>query len=873
MTLVAEPREQEPIMTLARDSRIDAFRGLALVCILVDHIPGNLLAGFTLQNFGFADAAEVLVLLAGISASAGAAARTTNPENAISLPAWALRRATKLYLAHIAVVITTLAAYALVARAFRNDALAAYANLDLLEDAHWRSLFQLLTLQLQPDYLNILPLYVCFILALPLLDCLVRWRPLVALAMSAALWFVAGHSTLNLPSLIHPTGWYFNPFAWQLLFTIGLAAWACRDKVHNWISQPLVRTAASVIVVVAVLAKAPWTQIPALSHLQFDMSWLVDQTSKTNLAWPRLLNVLALAILAYSRVSAHSLHLDGKAGRWLRLLGRHALPVYVAASLFDALTTIARLSGARGIVYQVSTNALGLTLLTLVAYALHVLAARGRVRTKLRAADFDAMGAAAWRAPALAMLVVTAVWSLNGLAEASTANAIRTPPARDAANRQANTVALGSLAGLATGAGVAGFARRRRRRTQAKLLPSAEAAALQILATASHEMRTHLAAIASASELMIEQPEAAAARARDVARSAEVLIEIATNTLNLARLDREQPRLTYAPFDLRQMLSETLDMMRIRAAARHLGLELDYGTDLPTRVVGTEVMLRQIVVNLVANAIKFTASGRVTIRVSGIASTEAAHLQIAIRDTGCGIPAEQQASIFKPFIQLDATAPDARGGLGLGLAISQRLADLLGSEITVDSRPGIGSTFAISLEFAIDRTTPAGTPTLVAVPERTVARRILIADDVETNRRLVAAMLAVEGTEVVLTSSGEEAVERTLSFVPDVILMDVSMPDMDGFEATRRIRHAERAAGRTPTPIIALTAHAMRGDKSRCLAAGMDDYLTKPVRKAALRESVERWSKVKHGAPRPEATYTGPERRQRQSAATETPVQ
>lgn len=765
-------------MTHGRDGRIDAFRGLALVFILIDHIPGNVLAGFTLQNLAFADAAEVLVLLAGISAAAGAARRVRNGA-ASSLVSWSLQRAAKLYLAHIAIVTITLAAFAAAALASRNGALMAVFERDILSVGAAQAVIGLLTLQFQPDYLNILPLYICFIAALPQLMAGVKRAPAATLTASAVLWWITGNTGINLPSTTHATGWYFNPLAWQLLFVVGLVGWTYREQIHTWITSPFVRNVATVVAIAALCAKAPWAQLPAFAHLQFDMGWLVDPASKTILALPRLINILALAVLVYSVVPASSKWLERRAGSWLGLLGRHALPVYLTSALFDAFTTVSRLAGARGAIYQVIANSLGLALVTALAYALE-----RRAKTT------------------------------------------RTDVGR----------------------------------------PSAEAQALQIIATASHEMRTHLAAIASASQLMLEQSTSTTENARTIAKSAETLIEIATNTLNLARLDKEQTRLSFAPFDLRQLVQDVIDVERSTAEAKGLTLGLDYAEDLPRRVVGSAGPLYQIIANLVSNAIKFTASGRVTIRVSGIAAAGKAHVQIAVEDTGPGIAPADQSRIFDSFVQIDQPRGESLGGLGLGLAISQRLANLMGTKINVDSRPGIGSTFSLALDLPIDRrdaeSRDAPIPTPLVLP-----RRILIADDVETNRRLVAAMLADPGCEIRLAANGEEAVAAALAFEPEVILMDVSMPDLDGYEVTRRIRAAESEAHRAVTPIIALTAHAMRGDKDRCLAAGMDDYVTKPIRKAALREIVGKWGAVKKGAPRPSTSYQGPERRARALAS------
>jgi CheY-like chemotaxis protein len=278
----------------------------------------------------------------------------------------------------------------------------------------------------------------------------------------------------------------------------------------------------------------------------------------------------------------------------------------------------------------------------------------------------------------------------------------------------------------------------------------------------------------------------------------------------------------------------------LKITARDKGIELvsRVAPDVPPVVVGDPVRIKQILTNLVGNAVKFTARGSVTVDLAVDRRIEAsAVLHFRVIDTGIGIPADKQAAIFEPFRQGDGSMTRRFGGTGLGLTIASTLATLMGGRIRLESRPGAGSTFHVSLPVGISRAEVAAP---AAARPASVARsaRILIAEDNLVNQRVAAGLLTKRGHDVTVVSNGREALDALRRGAFDLVLMDVQMPDMDGFEATAAIRQWERDTG-SRVRIVAMTAHAMVGDRERCLAAGMDGYLPKPIDQRALYDAVE----------------------------------
>jgi len=306
-------------------------------------------------------------------------------------------------------------------------------------------------------------------------------------------------------------------------------------------------------------------------------------------------------------------------------------------------------------------------------------------------------------------------------------------------------------------------------------------------------------------------------------------------------LDGGSRSLDAAPFALRTMLRETLNPLALRAREKGLQFGVDVDPRIPDAVVGDQGRLRQIVINLVANAIKFTRLGGVTV---GVAREETAHddqtiLHFVIADTGIGIAPEKHALIFEPFRQADGSTTREFGGTGLGLAICRTLVEVFGGRIWVESGSS-GSTFHFTARLA--NVSPM-TVMVQAVPAAARAPRerlsVLLVEDNRINQVLATRLLQRSGHAVLLAETGRQAVAAHARQTFDVILMDVQMPEMNGFEATAAIRAAE-GTSRARTPIIAMTAHAMKGDRERCLAGGMDEYVSKPISPGILFDAIDR---------------------------------
>jgi CheY-like chemotaxis protein len=279
------------------------------------------------------------------------------------------------------------------------------------------------------------------------------------------------------------------------------------------------------------------------------------------------------------------------------------------------------------------------------------------------------------------------------------------------------------------------------------------------------------------------------------------------------------------------------------AGQKNLALSFDIAGSVPERMRGDPTRLRQILVNLVGNAIKFTEKGSVHISLGCNPDRARVRNEIGlhfeVRDTGIGIPAEQQSKIFEPFRQADGSTSRKYGGTGLGLAICSQLTAMMGGRIWVESQPGCGSAFHFTAILAVsEQNAEAPAPAPANLPASTPARKlhILLAEDNAVNQKLAVRLLERSGHSVVCANDGRQALEAFGREPFDLVLMDVQMPQMDGLEATAAIRHLE--AGSRHTPILALTANAMKGDRERCLAAGMDGYMAKPLRREILFETI-----------------------------------
>jgi signal transduction histidine kinase/ActR/RegA family two-component response regulator len=388
---------------------------------------------------------------------------------------------------------------------------------------------------------------------------------------------------------------------------------------------------------------------------------------------------------------------------------------------------------------------------------------------------------------------------------------------------------------------------------------AANDAKTRFLALMSHEIRTPLNTIFLTLELLQDpcpddEKSSYLALAQSSGRSLKRLID---DLLDLSKIESGKIDFERVRFDLRDLLRDLIAPYACRAETKGVSLAVKIAPEVPAAVEGDPTRFGQVISNLVDNAVKFTHTGSVEISVSrqtqkqrrtqtpGSASesrSSTVALHVAIRDTGIGITPEQQQRVFEDFVQADDSTLRKYGGTGLGLGVVRRLIELMNGELGVRSTPGGGSTFWFNVDLAAaGRDLPAPPPQIShSAREQTfTGRSVLLVDDVAENRTLVAAVLRQLGMKVDLAADGSSAVAAAAAHRYDAVLMDIAMPVMDGFEATRRIR--EREQGVDEVPIIALTAHAMEGIFEQCLDAGMDDYLTKPVTRKSVIAALRCW--------------------------------